>query len=133
MPVFFVPLALFLFVPLGVRLYYILLLFWFLEASFLFFIWIFLSTTLYTIKPDRIEISTGIFVKRSRTVPLDQIINITCRQTLAQKLFGIGDIFIDTAGGKSLETALAGVERHQELVDYLFSLKQKGAECPDIQ
>ena len=126
MPVFFVPLPLFLFAPLGVRLYYILLLFWFLEMSFLLFIWVYLSTTLYIIKSDRLEIRNGVFVKRSRTVPFDQMVNITCKQTLFQRFFGIGDLFIDTAGGKPFEVSLAGVEKHQELKDYLFALKKRG-------
>ncbi len=110
-PSFSFPLPLFLFVPLGVRLYYILMLFWFWKCRFLLFIWVFLATTLYIIRPDRIEIKTGIFVKRSRSIPFDKIINITCKQNIAQKLFRIGDIFIETPGGKPFELALAGVER----------------------
>ncbi|HEY5038261.1 MAG TPA: PH domain-containing protein [bacterium] len=125
-PVFFIPFAMFLFYPIGVRLYYIYLLFWFLEMSFLLFVWVFLATTLYVIKPDRIEIKSGVFVKRSRTVPFDQIINITCKQNLTQKLFKIGDIFIDTPGGKPFELALAGVENHERVAELLFALK-KGA------
>ncbi len=125
-PVLFLPFPLFLFVLLGVRLYYILMLFWFMEMSFLLFIWVYLTTTLYVIRPDRIEIKTGIFVKRSRTVPFDQIINITCKQSIAQRLFRIGDIFIDTPGGKPFELALAGVERHEEMAEFLFALKKRG-------
>ncbi|HEY5038476.1 MAG TPA: PH domain-containing protein, partial [bacterium] len=86
-PVFFIPFVLFLFYPMGVRLYYVYLLFWFLEMSFLLFVWVFLATTLYVIKPDRIEIKSGVFVKKSRTVPFDQIINVTCKQNIAQKVF----------------------------------------------
>jgi uncharacterized membrane protein YdbT with pleckstrin-like domain len=125
-PVFFIPFPLFLFVLLGVRLYYILMFFWILELSFLFYIWVFLSTTLFIIRPDRIEIKTGVFVKRSRTVPFDQIINITCKQTLAQKLFRIGDIFIDTPGGKPFELALGGIDNHEEVAEFLFALKKRG-------
>ncbi|HEY5037820.1 MAG TPA: PH domain-containing protein, partial [bacterium] len=58
--------------------------------------------------------------------PCDQIINVTCKQNIAQKLFRIGDIFIDTPGGKPFELALAGVENHEKVAELLFALK-KGA------
>lgn len=125
-PVLFIPAPLLAFVILGVRLYYILLLVWFLEMSFLVFIWVYLSTTIYFILPDRVEIKTGVFVKRSRTVPLNQIINITCKQNIAQRLFKIGDIFIDSPGGKPFELALAGVENHEKVAELLLAFR-KGA------
>jgi putative membrane protein len=126
--VFLIPLPMFLFLFYGVRLFYVLLLFWLMETSFLIFVWVFLGTTFYVLLPDRIEIRTGVFVKRSRTIPFDKIINITCKQNLAQRVFGIGDILIDTAGGTPFEVALVGVENHEKVKDLLFALKKKGAE-----
>jgi|GEM_PF-3425563 len=131
--VFLIPLPIFLFLFYGVRLFYVLLLFWLLETSFLIFVWVFLATTFYVLLPDRIEIRTGVFVKRSRTIPFDKIINITCKQNLAQRIFGIGDILIDTASGTPFEVALVGVDNHEKVKDLLFALKKKGATCPDIQ
>jgi putative membrane protein len=125
--VFLIPLPVFLFLFYGVRLFYVLLIFWLMEMSFLLFIWVFLATTFYVLLPDRIEIRTGVFVKRSRTIPFDKIINITCNQNLAQRFFGIGDILIDTAGGKPLEAALMGVENHEKVAELFFALKKKGA------
>jgi putative membrane protein len=99
-----------------------------LETSFLIFVWVFLATTFYVLLPDRIEIRTGVFVKRSRTIPFDKIINITCKQNLAQRVFGIGDILIDTAGGTPFEVALVGVDNHEKVKDLVFALKKKGKE-----
>ncbi len=124
-PVLFIPAPLFAFLILGVRLYYILLLVWFLEMSFLVSIWVFLSTTIYCILPDRVEIKTGVFVKRSRTVPLKQITNITCKQNIAQRLFKIGDIFIDSPSGKPFELALAGVENHEKVAELLLAFRKE--------
>jgi putative membrane protein len=131
--VFLIPLPMLLFLFYGVRLFYVLLLFWLLVTSFLIFVWVFLATTFYVLLPDRIEIRTGVFVKRSRTIPFDKIINITCKQNLAQRIFGIGDILIDTAGGTPFEVALVGVVNQEKVKDLLFALKKKGATCLDIQ
>src|ERR1035438_9959402 len=57
--VFLIPLPMFLFLFYGVRLFYVLSLFWLLETSFLIFVWVFLATTFYVLLPDRIEIRTG--------------------------------------------------------------------------
>jgi len=129
LPVFLVPLALFLFWPLGVGLFYVLLFFWLLETSFIALIWIHLATTLYVLKSDRIEIRSGLLSKRIRSIPLDQITNITCRQNPFQRLFKVGDIFIDIAGGgpggTSLEVVLAGVECPLQVAQGLFVLKKE--------
>lgn len=124
-PVFLVPLAMFLFLPLGVKLFYVLLFFWFLEASFLLAVWVYLATTFYIVKPDRIEIRTGVLVKRSKSIPFDKITEISSNQSLYQRFFKIGDIFIDTAGDKSLEAVLAGVEYPAQIAQCLFAMKKE--------
>jgi uncharacterized membrane protein YdbT with pleckstrin-like domain len=120
--VFTVPLVLFLFVPFGVKICYVLPAFWVFELFLLFCIWVFLAMTTYVIRPDRIEIRGGIFVRRSTAVPLDKIVNITCQQNLFQKLFGIGDLFIEIPGLEPFEITLTGIEKHQKVADFLFVL-----------
>jgi uncharacterized membrane protein YdbT with pleckstrin-like domain len=106
--------------------FYFLIGVWVFEILLAPLCWVRLVTTTYFIKTDRIEIQTGILVKQTRNVPYDQIVNITCDQTLFQKPFHIGNIFIDTPGGKSFELALLGIENHQEIADLLFALKKGG-------
>ncbi len=125
--VFIVPLALFLLVPQGVRLVYVLRGFWILEVFLFLCVWLFLATTKFIIKPDWFEIRSGILVKRTRSIPYDKIINITCKQNLVQKLFNIGDLFIEVPGVEPFGVALSGVERHEELAELFFALKKKGA------
>lgn len=131
--VFTIPLALFLLVPLGVKVFYVLPAFWIFEMLLLLGIWMFLATTTYVIKSDRIEIRTGILVKRSTAIPFDKIINIASKQNLVQKLFKIGDLFIEIPGVEPFEIALTGVEGPNETAELLFALKKKGAACTDYQ
>lgn len=125
LPVFLVPFILFLFFFYGVKLYYILMFFWILQASFIFMVWIHIATTFYAVLPDRIEIRTGILVKRTKAIPFDRITEISFRQTLFQRIFRIGDLFIDTAGDKSLEAVMAGVEYPKQMAEILFAKKRE--------
>ena len=124
-PVLFVPVSLFLLALVGVRLYYILLLIWSLETSFLIFIWAFISSTFYIVMPDRIEIKTGVFVKRTRSVPFKQIVSITCKQNMIQRFFKIGDISINVPGSQPFGLALTGVENPEKAAEYLFALRKR--------
>lgn len=125
-PVFLIPFSMFLFLPLGGKLFYVLLFFWFMETSFLLMVWVYLGTTVYLVMPDRIEIRTGVLVKRSKSIPLDKITEVTWKQNLFQRFFGIGDIFIETAGDKTLEGVFAGVE-YPERVALRLLLVKKGS------
>lgn len=124
LPVFLVPFTMFLFLPFGLRLFYVLLFFWFLETSFLLMVWVYLATTFYMVKADRIEIRTGVLVKRSKAIPFDKITEISFKQNILQRVFRIGDIFIDTAGDKALEAVMAGVEYPAQVAECLFALKK---------
>jgi uncharacterized membrane protein YdbT with pleckstrin-like domain len=96
-----------------------------LELFLFLNLWIFLATTTYIIKSDRIEIRTGILVKRSSAIPYDKIVNLTCRQNLFQRFFKIGNIFIELPGVDPFEIPLTGIERHEEVAELLFALKKK--------
>jgi uncharacterized membrane protein YdbT with pleckstrin-like domain len=86
-----------------------------------------LATTSYAIQADRIEIRSGILVKQSTTIPFDKIINVTCKQTIFQRLFGIGDIFIELPGTEPAGIILSGIEKHDKTARLIFSLKNRGS------
>lgn len=123
---FVVPLVFFLLVPLGVGVFYVLIGFWVFELLLFLVVWIFLATTIYIVKSDRIEIHAGIFTKCSTAIPFDKIINVTCKQNLFQKFFNIGNIFIEIPGVEPSEIELIGVEQHEQLAEILFALKKRG-------
>lgn len=127
LPALLVPFALFLLLPLGAKPFYVLLFFIWLQLSFFLFIRLFISTTHYLVWPDRIEKKTGVFSVQSRSIPFDEITEIYSRKSLFQRLFGIGDIFIDTAGGREFTVVLGGVRHPDEVAQSLFALKKRGA------
>ena len=120
------PFTLFLLLPFGARLFFVGIFFFYLEICFWVFIRFYITTIHYVAWPDRIEKRTGIFERRSKSIPFDQITEISCKQTIYQKIFKIGDIFIETASGKEFQICWAGVKYHEQVAKTLFAMK-KGA------
>lgn len=51
----------------------------------------------YTLTTVKLEIQTGLFSKTSKNIPLRHIQDVTVKQTLKERLLGIGDVVIDSA------------------------------------
>ncbi|MGQ9898274.1 MAG: PH domain-containing protein [Acidobacteriota bacterium] len=54
-------------------------------------------TETYTLTPDTIEISTGMFSRTVRNIPLSKVEDVTVEQTLLQRLFGLGQVIVNGA------------------------------------
>jgi uncharacterized membrane protein YdbT with pleckstrin-like domain len=52
----------------------------------------------YTLRPDKIEIEQGILSKTTQNLALRHINNVAVYQSLTERLIGIGDVLIDSAG-----------------------------------
>lgn len=50
---------------------------------------------------DRLKYESGLVSKVSRSIPLAKVQDVTVRQTVSQRLVGIGDLSIETAGETS--------------------------------
>jgi putative membrane protein len=50
---------------------------------------------------DRLKYSAGMASKTERSIPLHKVQDVTVRQTLFQRLLGLGDISLETAGDAS--------------------------------
>ncbi len=50
---------------------------------------------------DRLKFESGLFSKVSRSIPLAKVQDVTVRQTISQRLVGMGDLSIETAGETS--------------------------------
>jgi membrane protein YdbS with pleckstrin-like domain len=79
-------------------------------------------TTSFVLTTDRLAHRSGIVGRRSREIPLDHLTDISYRQGLFQRVAGVGDLLLESAGRDSLEifTGLpdpAGIQReiHQQL------------------
>jgi membrane protein YdbS with pleckstrin-like domain len=56
-----------------------------------------LKHTVYTLTTSKIEVRSGILSKSAQSIPLRHIQDVTVSETLKERLFGIGDILIDSA------------------------------------
>jgi putative membrane protein len=60
--------------------------------------WIKRQTTRYLVTDRRIHIRTGLMSRNERTTHVDRVQNVNLRQTIFQRMLGIGDVDWDTAG-----------------------------------
>ena len=60
-----------------------------------FLSWLF---TLFVLTTDRIITRSGVFAKRSKEIPLENINDITFNQSVLERIVGAGDILVESAG-----------------------------------
>ncbi len=58
-------------------------------------------TTKLTVLEDRLRWESGLVSKATRTIELDKIQDVRVDQSLGQRLLGVGDLSLETAGGSS--------------------------------
>ena len=81
--------------------------------------------TKITITADRLRYETGMLSRTIRTIQLPKVQDVRVQQTLFQRMFGIGDIWIETAGEASRET-LRHIDDPQGLTDEILNRAQHG-------
>ena len=81
--------------------------------------------TKLSIGGDKLRHETGMAAKSTRTIQLSKIQDVRVDQTLFQRLFGVGNLAIETAGETS-RLVVANVDAPQPLADHLIELAQKG-------
>ena len=75
----------------------------------------------------QLRYESGLLTTTVKTLPVDNIQDVTVRQTMIQKMFGVGDLRIETAGkGSALE--IDNVENPQRLADMILSSKPNAAQ-----
>ena len=82
--------------------------------------------TKMTILDDKLRYETGFLNKTTRTILISRVQDLTVHQRVGQRIFGVGDLSIETAGEKSRLT-IPEIDRPQEIADYINDLSQKGA------
>lgn len=63
----------------------------------------------YTITSRRLTVRTGIVARAVHETRLEQIQNVSARQSPLERLLGVGTVAFDTAGGAAFEFSFAGV------------------------
>jgi uncharacterized membrane protein YdbT with pleckstrin-like domain len=54
--------------------------------------------TIMELAGDRLKFESGMLSKNARSIPLSKVQDITVSQTISQRLLGLGDLTIETAG-----------------------------------
>ena len=79
--------------------------------------------TLITITTDRLRYEAGLFSKTTHVVELVKVQDVRIDQTFVQRVFNIGDISIETAGGSS-RIDLTSIDNPQDAAEHILKLAQ---------
>ena len=80
--------------------------------------------TKMTMIGDKLRYETGMFSKATRTIQLSKVQDVTVRQSLGQRMAGIGDLSIETAGESSRLT-FPNIDRPQAIADRIIDESHK--------
>lgn len=80
--------------------------------------------TRIAILEDKLIFETGFLTKTTRTILISRIQDLTVSQRLSQRMFGIGDLSIETAGETSRLT-IPQIDRPQDVVNHIHELARK--------
>src|SRR5579872_6158572 len=80
--------------------------------------------TKMTMLDDRLRYESGFFSRTTRTILVANVQDVTVHQTVSQRMFGVGDVSIETAGGSSRET-IVNVDKPQYLADHINERSHK--------
>ena len=78
-----------------------------------------IAFTRMTIEGDRLKYESGMLSKTSRAIQLSRVQDVRVDRTLWQRLLGIGDLSLETAGETSRLT-IRDIDRPQEVADRIL-------------
>ena len=80
--------------------------------------------TKMTILDDKLRYERGLMTRTTRTILISRVQDVTVHQRVGQRIFGVGDVSIETAGESSRET-IFNIDRPQEIADHINEHSQK--------
>lgn len=84
-------------------------------------------STEFIVKHDEVTMEKGLFAKNSVEVGMPQIRTIEVRQTVFQRMLGVGDIMIASSGTDTYEIVVPGIENPKELRDIIQGFQRGSA------
>ncbi len=81
--------------------------------------------TSYTVTSERVIQRKGLFSRRVSEVEVLDIRNVQVRQGIIQRLFGIGNVGISTAGQSGIEIVFAGIRDPQFVADLVREQRKR--------
>lgn len=82
------------------------------------------NQTIYTLKPEKIEIEQGLFSRTTQNLALRHINNVAVYQSLSERLLGIGDVLIDSAGTTD-RIALKSIRNPRQYANLILTQLQR--------
>jgi len=80
--------------------------------------------TKMTMVGDKLRYETGILSKATRTIQLSKVQDVTVRQSLPQRMAGVGDLSIETAGESSRLT-FPNIDGPQAIADRIIDASHR--------
>ncbi len=81
--------------------------------------------TKMTILDDKLRYESGFLSKTTRTILVSRVQDLRVHQRIGQRIFGVGDLSIETAGEASTLT-IPEIDRPQAIADHINQLSQRG-------
>src|ERR1700722_8013882 len=70
---------------------------------------------------DHLTLETGFLSRTRRTVDMAKIQDVTVRQTFGQRLLGVGDLRLESAGESGGAIAIGNLDRPRQLADEIIA------------
>lgn len=89
------------------------------------FMWFPFSFVKYEIKNERLYEQSGLFSTTYDELLLYKVIDMTLKQSLAQKIFGTGTIYLTTRADTSMQVVLKNIKNPKEVKDLISELTEQ--------
>ena len=87
--------------------------------------WMRLRLIKAVVSGDRLRYESGMASKTTRNIQLSKIQDVRVEQSVGQRMFGVGDVSIETSGETSRLT-ICNVDDPQKVADDIMTAAQKG-------
>jgi uncharacterized membrane protein YdbT with pleckstrin-like domain len=89
------------------------------------------KATTYTISDQRLTIQIGLLSRELHETQLARVQNVSTRQSLLERMLGVGTVDFDTAGGAGFDFAFRGVADPRAIVHTVHGVLH-GSEPPPL-
>jgi len=83
--------------------------------------------TRLTVEGGKLRYESGILSRSTRTMEIGKVQDVRVDQSVGQRIFGIGNLTLETAGETSRLT-IAGIDQPQQAADHILELAHQAGE-----
>ena len=83
-----------------------------------------LSFTYYTLLRDRLIVKRGLLICRQEEIRLYRIVDVSVRQSIFQRLFGVGTVLVMTADRSAPKCPIVCIKQPYEVSRYISDLAE---------